>query len=53
MSQAMPDEAIALDCFRQGATLFRAYLNIALLPSLSPLEEWGGGGGGRGEMKQR
>lgn len=33
MSQARLDEAVALDRLRRGATLSKAYLNIALLPS--------------------
>lgn len=33
MSQTRLDEAVALDCLQHGATLSKAYLNIALLPS--------------------
>lgn len=53
MSQARLHEAVALDCLRHGATLSKAYLNIALLPSIcnpNPhFYPWklGGGGGGR------
>ena len=50
MSQTGLDGAAAPDCLRHGATLSKAYLNIALLPSkcnpnphFYPWKLWGGG----------
>lgn len=55
MSQTGLDGAVAPDCLRHGATLSKAYLNIALLPSkcnpnphFYPWKLWGGGMGGGG-----
>ena len=53
MSQTGLDEAVAPDCLRREATLSKAYLNIALLPSkcnpnphFYPWKLWGEGSGG-------